>query len=296
MPCRRPRPIVDRSGLIIGCIVAPPDSPSYGRDAEELLDIFVEESESDAFSSGELRHKRGDFPAVNFGWTLPSGFQHPINLSDSRHRAKIDRICKSSGFRQISGVQNGAFAFWNPGVYDYQKKRVEQVLAEKSDRPPLRRTTPKTAFPTTACNFRRVCCCPHRDTQNCPFGWCAITALGKFDHRRGGHLILWELKLVIEFPHGYTILIPSATVTHLNTPVADAEIRMSMTQYCAGSVLRYADNLGSTDKNLWHKNKALYGQNQADRDERWRMSLGLLSTVDDLEKGRRGRSIAAMFQ
>lgn len=190
----------------------------------------------------------------------------------------------------------GAFAFWNPGVYDYQKTRVEQVLAEKSDRPPLRQTTPKTAFPTTACNFRSVCCCPHRDTQNCPFGWCAITALGKFDHRRGGHLILWELRLIIEFPHGHTILIPSATVTHFNTPVADAETRMSMTQYCAGSVLRYADNLGSTDKDLRRKNKALYEQNQADRDERWAMSLGLLSTVDDLRKGRRGRSVTAMFQ
>lgn len=190
----------------------------------------------------------------------------------------------------------GTFAFWNPGVYHYQKTRVEQVLAEKSDRPKLKRTTPKTAFPTTACNFRNVCCCPHRDTQNCPFGWCGITALGEFDHTRGGHLILWELKLIIEFPHGYTILIPSATITHSNTPVADGDVRVSITQYCAGSVLRYADNLGYTDKDLRQVNQTLYEHNQADKDNRWRLSLELLSTLDDLKKKLRGHNVAEMFQ
>lgn len=98
---------MDQSGLIIGYIAVPPEDPSYDRDVEDLLGIFVEESGSDAFSDGELHHKRGDFPAVNFGWTLPSGFKHPINLDDRRHKAMIDRIRQSPGFKQISGVQNG---------------------------------------------------------------------------------------------------------------------------------------------------------------------------------------------
>ena len=187
-----------------------------------------------------------------------------------------------------------AYAFWNPGVYEYQKKRVEQVIAEK--RLQLKRTTPKTAYPTTACNFRNVCCCPHRDTQNCPFCWCSITALGNFNHTRGGHLILWELKLIIEFPHGWTILIPSATITHSNTPVAEGESRVLVTQYCAGSVLRYADNLCSTDKNLRTKNPTLFKQNQADKYARWKMSLTLLSTIDSLKKGKHGQKVAAMFR
>lgn len=181
-------------------------------------------------------------------------------------------------------------------MYDYQKTRVEQVLADKNDRPKLKRTTPKTVFPTTACNFRNVCCFPHRDTQNCPFSWCGITALGRFDHVKGGHLILWELKLIIEFPHGYTILIPSATITHSNSAVADGEIRMSITQYCAGSVLRYADNLLCTDKDLRQKNKALYDQNQADKKERWILSLGLLSSIDELRKKWHRHHVAKMFQ
>jgi hypothetical protein len=52
----------------------------------------------------------------------------------------------------------------------------------------------------------------HRDVLNLAFRWCAIQAVGKFDATKGGHLILWDLKLVIEFPVGALVLIPSATL------------------------------------------------------------------------------------
>jgi hypothetical protein len=38
---------------------------------------------------------------------------------------------------------------------------------------------------------------PHLDFANLAWGWCAVTALGKFDPDKGGHLILWDLRLVI---------------------------------------------------------------------------------------------------
>ncbi|KAJ7925408.1 hypothetical protein B0H13DRAFT_1863243 [Mycena leptocephala] len=59
---------------------------------------------------------------------------------------------------------------------------------------------------------------PHLDFGNLAWGWCAITALGFFDPDLGGHLVLWDLKLVIRFPPGSTILIPSAIIRHSNVP------------------------------------------------------------------------------
>ncbi|KAJ3769587.1 hypothetical protein FB446DRAFT_623905, partial [Lentinula raphanica] len=82
----------------------------------------------------------------------------------------------------------------------------------------------------------------HRDSLNWPFGWCAITALGKYDPRRSGQLILWELKLVIDFPHAATVFIPSAVITHSNTPLAEGDNRMSFTQYTAGPIFRWVEN------------------------------------------------------
>jgi hypothetical protein len=81
----------------------------------------------------------------------------------------------------------------------------------------------------------------HRDFANLAFGWCAITAIGKFDPKRGGHLILWDMKLVIEFPPGATILIPSAILRHSNVSLQPGEIRMSFTQYSAGGLFRWVD-------------------------------------------------------
>ncbi|KAF8173442.1 hypothetical protein BJ912DRAFT_931962 [Pholiota molesta] len=151
-PKELPRPIVDRDGRIVALIAgAPPRDTVYDKHAHDLFKIIIEESDSKTFKRNELVHKRGDFPAINFGYTLPNGFNNPINLDARHHKEKIYRLSSSSGFTRISAFQNASFAFWNPGVYEYQKSRIEQLLAHN---PELKRTTEKTIFPTTACNFR----------------------------------------------------------------------------------------------------------------------------------------------
>ncbi|KAJ7937906.1 hypothetical protein B0H13DRAFT_1580401, partial [Mycena leptocephala] len=60
-----------------------------------------------------------------------------------------------------------------------------------------------------------------------------------FDPDFGGHLVLWDLKLVIRFPPGATILIPSAIVRHSNVPIRPDERRCSFTQYTAGGLFRW---------------------------------------------------------
>lgn len=71
----------------------------------------------------------------------------------------------------------------------------------------------------------------HTDYNNLSHGLCALTALGSYDHTLGGHLILFDLKLVIQFPAGSTALIPSGCVDHGNTPIRDGDIRLSIAQY-----------------------------------------------------------------
>ncbi|KAF8969040.1 hypothetical protein BDZ97DRAFT_1797433 [Flammula alnicola] len=280
---KAPQPIVNRNRLIIGHIAGAPQDSTYDKEAKDLFKVIIEESDPNTFSKDELNHKRGNFPAINFGFTLPNGFKHPINLENSHHKEKIRCISGCPGFSRVTAFQNAAFEFWNPGIYRYQKSCIEQLLAHD---PELKCTTPKTIFPTTACNFRNVCCYKHHDMQNCPFGWCAITALGDFDHTLGGHLVLWELKLDIEFPHGYTVFIPSATITHSNIPVVDGDVRVSITQYCTGSIFCYVDNGFRTDRALHEEDKKRYEKSQAQKDHMWRMSLGLLSTVQDLKIGK----------
>ncbi|KAJ7049989.1 hypothetical protein C8F01DRAFT_1264713 [Mycena amicta] len=76
---------------------------------------------------------------------------------------------------------------------------------------------------------------PHLDLANLAWGWCFITALGWFDAKIGGFLVLWDLKIYIPFPPGSTIGIPSALLRHSNVGIQPGEIRYSFTQFSAGA-------------------------------------------------------------
>lgn len=76
--------------------------------------------------------------------------------------------------------------------------------------------------------------------QNLAFGWCAITALGDYDPTLGGHLVLWDLGIIIEFPPGSTILIPSACIKHSNISIQPHETRYSIVQYAAGDLFKWS--------------------------------------------------------
>ncbi|KAJ7862963.1 hypothetical protein B0H13DRAFT_2354377 [Mycena leptocephala] len=108
----------------------------------------------------------------------------------------------------------------------------------------------------------------HNDLLN--FGMCGISSGGNYNYKRGGHLWLKQLKLVVEFPSGSSVLIPSAA-------------------YAAGALLRWA-------RYGYQSVKALLGQAggkakkeliDGDPEARAAWALGLFSKIDELEEDRR---------
>jgi hypothetical protein len=122
----------------------------------------------------------------------------------------------------------------------------------------------------------------HRDILNIPFGMCTVQALSDFDPKKGGHLVLWELKLVIEFPPGALILLPSATIIDSNILVGPDEHRTSFTQYTGGGLFRYVDNGFHTERELAEQDPEEYARVCEQKGARWAIGLELLSTIDEL--------------
>lgn len=85
-------------------------------------------------------------------------------------------------------------------------------------------------------------CEAHRDMMNLPSGLCPIMAFGRYDFCRGGHLRLHEAKVRLEVRPGDVVFIPSATITHSNTPIAPGETRYSVTLYSSGTLFQFIDN------------------------------------------------------
>lgn len=184
-----------------------------------------------------------------------------------------------SAWRLKTNWRAGAFQLWAPKLYHYYREHMHAVEAKTGEV----RNFPGSVFASASMNFGpRVRSYKHRDSLNLPFGWCAILALGRFDPKVGGHLILWDLKLVIEFPPGSTILLPSATLTHSNTSVCEGELRLSFTQYSAGGIFRWVDNGFQTEQELLKSDKGAYEKAMEGKAGRWSMGLGLFSTLDEL--------------
>ncbi|KAF8961280.1 hypothetical protein BDZ97DRAFT_1760018 [Flammula alnicola] len=147
--------------------------------------------------------------------------------------------------------------------------------------PHLRRNFPNSVYFCAAFNFGPdVWTFKHRDIMDLPIAWCTIQAGGSFDPKKGGHFIIWELKLVIEFPPGSLILISSATFTHSNIPVAEGDWRVPFTQFAPGGLFRYVEYGYRTKKVLIEEDPALYEEVCRLRSTRWQTHLGLLSKLD----------------
>lgn len=124
---------------------------------------------------------------------------------------------------------------------------------------------------------------PHTDNNNLAWGWCAVTALGDYDPTLGGHLILWDAKLVIEFPPGSTVLIPPAVFAHSNTSIQPGETRYSFTQYTSGGLFRWVEH-GFQGETAYNESLSAGGKrDEASRKAgRWEKGMNMYSTIAEL--------------
>lgn len=162
----------------------------------------------------------------------------------------------------------GVFQAYNPRLYKLYSDVAEVILQnDESLSPPF----PNSPFASTTINFGpHTVGYDHVDAQNLPFGWCVIDVFGKFDPKKGGHLVLWDLGITIEFPPGAAIFIPSALLVHSNAEIFQGEERYSMTSYSAGGLFRWVWNGCQTEEDLLEDLSAEeVVRHKAERASRW---------------------------
>lgn len=276
-----------------------PNDPSYVEAGDRAAEAIIREGQTANFPSKEKKHRRGPFPAKQRGVQYGKGQPQPTDLKNGPYDAMLERLTDDPDIARHATYQSSApltlsslllmqiftvaaFKLWAPKVYSYYKSHLD-AMYDKLPHLKFTRNFPKSIYPCITYNFGgNVWTYKHRDVLNCPFGWCVIQALGNFNPTKGGHLILWDLKLVVQFPPNSTILIPSATMAHSNIPVQEGDSRVSFTQYCAGRIFRWVDKGFRTEKEFEEADKDRYDAVMARKAARWEMGLSLLSTIDEL--------------
>lgn len=178
----------------------------------------------------------------------------------------------------------GGLARYVPKLYRLYRTTMKDLLKRQ---PELQRPFANSVYPTATFNLGPDVVTPcHLDMLNNPFGMCAVTSAGKFNHELGGHIYIDHIKVICEFPSGSSVLLLSGACDHGNTPIAKGETRYSMTQYAAGALFRWAA-YGYQSASSLLAQEGGEATKQAIDKERATLGIGLLSKVDELEADRR---------
>ncbi|KAJ7698425.1 hypothetical protein B0H16DRAFT_1903408 [Mycena metata] len=250
------RLIIDRGGRIIVIL----RRGIRGKLADDAATAFNDaRSKVPAQGSG----RRGKHASSTVGTSLDFGNAKPTTLAGvpDAIQALMQLLCILS----LAKWGSDAFKEHNPnvwGLYDTVATAVRKIPGVTWNF--IGRYASVFASATFNLGPRTVTF-PHYDGRNLLWGWCVVTALGWFKPKRGGHLILWDLGLVIEFPPGASILFPSALIRHSNVKVGRDETRFSFTQFSSAGLFRWVHNNGMTDADV---EAAIRGDRSA-QEARW---------------------------
>ncbi|KAK0187164.1 hypothetical protein F5146DRAFT_1105028 [Armillaria mellea] len=216
-----PRPIVDAEDQIIAVMAGQPSDLMYGSSYMDAFDEIMLEGEAAKFCKSSS-HRWGCFPAVNVGISYGKGQKIPSCVQNGVLASIVNRLMGSKA------------VIW---MAMYASEHLEALYSKL---PNLQSNFPCSVFLCTAFNFGGT--------------------LGHFDHRHGRHIILWELKLFIQFSHAATIFIPSAIITHSNIPPTEGDSRISFMQFFAGGILHWVDNGFCMEKEMAYADPTAYAE------------------------------------
>ncbi|OSD01141.1 hypothetical protein PYCCODRAFT_1369936 [Trametes coccinea BRFM310] len=274
---RTPHLILDRQELVIGALVGAPRDETWPRVMTDLCAAFDAARSALPIRDAATEHRRGRFAVVTCGISYGGGQTEPRNRSHPQsHQEVAAALLANPAVQRVAGFGSAALKVYAPRLHRYYSDTMDALLHHHRG---LRRNFVNSVFASATFNLGpQTVARTHTDHLNLPAGLCAITALGSFDAEAGGHLILWDLKLVVKFPPGATVLIPSALLRHSNTTLQPGETRFSLTQYSAGGLFQWVE-CGFKPQGAV---SAAGKKRHARGEERWNEGLARFSRASEL--------------
>ncbi|KAJ3766183.1 hypothetical protein FB446DRAFT_794344 [Lentinula raphanica] len=277
----------DRVVAVLGGI--PPASAGTGWDENttKLTEAMEACYRHSTFTKHQTGGRRGQFASRTVGYAYGNGRRMPLNyrVSGEANQAAVQELLENPAVRRVVGFTNSLFNAFAHKIYQEYEATNSELL---SHHPHLRSNFPeKTVFAALTVNLGpRFFSPPHMDADNGAAGWCTDTPAGNYDPDIGGHLVLWDLGLVIRFPPGSSILFPSALITHSTLPIQENETRYAFIQYSSGGLFRWQANGFRSDQDVqatasWEE-KERY---KAERASHWKLALQKFTRWNDLVQG-----------
>ncbi|KAJ3925567.1 MAG: hypothetical protein NXY57DRAFT_906902 [Lentinula lateritia] len=280
--CRKIVPLTDSDHHVLACFVDEADDEGYRQAVQEMSELILQARSHAVWKKKERNHKRGAFPALARGISYGKGQPEPMRLGGEKQEVMQD-LLQHNCFCRVAGFQSAALATWFPRCY---KEALHQKQQLHALRPKLQFNFDNSVYSCMTVNFGPwTWTYIHTDSKNDPCLPCAVTSGGKYNWKLGGHMVLWDFGIVLEFLPGTTILLSSAFLHHLNIPVSMGETRVSVTQYTAGSIRRWLEYGGRTEEAFEVEDPEAYAVEMARHSSRWMEAMSMYSTIEELKAG-----------
>ncbi|KAK7021275.1 hypothetical protein R3P38DRAFT_2781404 [Favolaschia claudopus] len=166
-----------------GCLAGRLREESYNDVVAEATNLFYKDSEQ---ATGDSR--RGDFIAVSAGVSFGGGQKRPGALLNNKRNCTIcSQMVLSWAIMGIVGFATGLLT-----------ETIQILFGDTSHQALLSLLLESPPFLPALSILARTPLQFHMSMLPTSFGgWCCINALGHFNPDLGGHLVLWDLKLII---------------------------------------------------------------------------------------------------
>ncbi|KAI0324411.1 hypothetical protein GY45DRAFT_1262880 [Cubamyces sp. BRFM 1775] len=240
MPYRTPYLLVDMQDRVVGVLAGHPDSPDWRAVVEEAQNAMEDALRTCNVRGGPDVHRRGAFTTLACGVSFGGGQTEPMSMLNKPMFAEITATLRQNpAIQRLAGFGSSILRTYAPRIFGRMQRTLDALYKRL---PWLVKNFAKSVYPAISFNLGpETVCLPHADSANDPFNFCHITALGRYNPKTSTHFVLLRSKLIVEFPPGASILMMSAIEPHANTPLQPGETRQSLTQYCAGGLLRWVD-------------------------------------------------------
>ncbi|KAJ3566231.1 hypothetical protein NP233_g7132 [Leucocoprinus birnbaumii] len=278
-----PRPLLDSRERVAAVLAGRPNEPDFLGRTQRLFHKMTQIASKISFSDSEINHFHRNYPAVNVGITPGQGAEHPSFTLP--HEEQMKELLEDEDFLKLVKFHSFLLCVWCPQMYQRFRECLSKLLTHKRLGKKLKSIAPADVYPRVAFNFGpKAWTNRHRDPKDYALSWCIVQLFGRFNPKLGGHIMFDDLQLVVEFPAGSCILIPSATFLHANLPVrvSKGEERASITQYFPGGLLRYVDHGFRLQSSLKNRSKKIREEAACVRAELWEKDRSMYMTVREL--------------
>ncbi|KAJ7909217.1 hypothetical protein B0H13DRAFT_1877968 [Mycena leptocephala] len=201
-----PTPIIDNKGRIVACLVpSPTDAIAWRSTVLSATEVFER-------AAGYADFSKLQEPVLKVGveYGGPRGVKPQNVKHELANCIETGLILQNHGVQEIAAFHNTILQSFAPKIYAYTENSTDLIYKFDED---LRRELPGV-FPAAEFDLGELGSAPRLQDKDVLHGWRALTALGTYDSRYGGDIILWDDGFVLRFPPGATFLFPAALMRY----------------------------------------------------------------------------------